>query len=288
MPRAVMSRRLLAVACTLVPAGSFAPTARSNRRLVSACEMLAEYESMSYRELQRACKDRGLRAVGRAPELLERLRAEPPPAALCVDGGDPSFGSHAELVAALHELRGDPLDGEAHGSPRMVTHRGPASARVAVIGEAPGADEDRLGEPFVGRAGRLLDEMFTCAGFAREELYVTNLVKRRPPANRDPTPAEIAFYAPWLMEELRLVAPRIVVTTGRLSMRAVLSEPRPISRVRGTWYAPDALACGAWGMPIFHPAYLLRNPSPDPGTPKSRTWHDVQEIRRKFDELAAG
>ena len=108
-----MSSRFLAVACTLVPAGSFAPAARSSQRLISACDMLAEFESMSYRELQRACKDRGLRAVGRAPELLERLKAQPPTTAVSVDGGGPSFDSHAELIAALHELRGDPLDGEA-------------------------------------------------------------------------------------------------------------------------------------------------------------------------------
>ena len=123
--RSAMSSRFLAVACTLVPAGSFAPAARSSQRLISACDMLAEFEH----ELSRvaaACKDRGLQSRRPRPELLERLKAQPPTTAVSVDGGGPSFDSHAELIAALHELRGDPLDGEAHGSPRMVTH-GPAS-----------------------------------------------------------------------------------------------------------------------------------------------------------------
>ena len=203
------------------------------------------------------------------------------------NGGQfPRFETHDDLERSLLDLTGDPL--ESTGA-RVVTFRGSPDARLMVIGEAPGAEEDKLGKPFVGRSGKLLDDILASVGFAERDVYITNIVKRRPPKNRVPLQWEILAYKPWLAEQLRLVDPDVVVLVGRTATSAVLKSvgaadaKAPISKLRGRWFTHD----GTWLMPIFHPAYLLRNPSPDPGTPKSRTWHDLQEIRRKHDELAA-
>jgi DNA polymerase len=151
-----------------------------------------------------------------------------------------------------------------------------------VIGEGPGANEDRLGKPYVGRSGQLLDKILQSVDFDTEtDIYVTNAVFRRPPNNRDPLPAELEYYTPYLMEGIRIVNPKIIMLTGRISMRVILNERQGITKVRGTWYERD----GRWVMPLFHPAYLLRNQQRTPGSPKALTWQDIQEIRRKFDEL---
>ncbi|KAG5177358.1 DNA polymerase bacteriophage-type [Tribonema minus] len=198
----------------------------------------------------------------------------------------PQFKDHAEMTAALLALTGDPLE-PAGG--RIVVYRGDPQAKLMVVGEAPGAMEDETGKPFVGRSGQLLDAILKAAGFDPEtDLYVSNIVRRRPPENRDPTTAEIAYYRPWLLEEIRLVNPAIIITTGRWSMRAVLNERRGITKVRGQWYAPGTtpdLPAATWAMPWFHPSYLLRNPTKDEGGPKWLTWVDAQEVRRKYDEL---
>ena len=142
--------------------------------------------------------------------------------------------------------------------------------------------EDAQGVPFVGRAGQLLDKIFAAVTIDTNRLcYVTNVVKRRPLNNRDPTAGEIAFYRRWLMEEIRLVDPAIVVLTGRHSMRTVLGKTDGITKVRGKWFDVD----GRFVMPIFHPSYLLRNPQRIPGSPKALTWDDIREVKRKIDEL---
>lgn len=201
----------------------------------------------------------------------------------CVLSSRPGdFKSFGELELSLQNLARDPLE-ESGG--RVVHYRGNPAAKLMVVGEAPGAREDEVGLPFVGRSGKLLDEIFSAAGFdVEEEVYFTNIVKRRPPANRDPLPGELEYYKPWLLDEIRLLNPWIVVCTGRISMAWLLSIKQKISSVRGQWVT---LPSGQWGMPIFHPSYLLRNPSRKAGSPKSLTWVDVQEIRRKYDECAA-
>lgn len=187
--------------------------------------------------------------------------------------------THDDIVAEMEALTDDPL---AHTGHNMVIYRGNPNARLMIVGEAPGANEDRLGQPFVGRSGKLLDRIFESAGFDTEnDIYVTNTVFRRPPDNRDPKPQELEYYKPYLMALIQVVDPVIIVTTGRFSMRVILNERQGITRVRGNWYPLD----GRWAMPIFHPAYLLRNPSREPGSPKALMWQDVREIRRKYDEL---
>ena len=132
------------------------------------------------------------------------------------------YKDHAALVAGLQSLTGDPLE---PGGGRIVVFRGSPSAKVMVIGEAPGALEDETGTPFVGRSGQLLDSILTAAGFdVANDIYVTNIVKRRPPENRDPTVKEIMFYRPFLMEEVRLVKPHIIITTGDGTSLTVLAH----------------------------------------------------------------
>lgn len=191
------------------------------------------------------------------------------------------FATHDEAIAALMALTDDPL--AAFGG-RMVIYRGNPRADLMIVGEGPGANEDQQGQPYVGRAGQLLDKILASVGFDRDQdVYVTNAVFRRPPENRDPTPEELAYYQPYLLELVRLVNPKIIMLTGRHSMKAILDERQPISRVRGQWYQRD----GRWIMPVFHPAYLLRNPSREPGSPKWLMWQDAQAIRRKYEELSA-
>lgn len=186
----------------------------------------------------------------------------------------PQYGSHAELVEDALAMRGDPL--EADGG-RVVLFRGSTQADLVVIGEGPGAEEDRQGLPFVGESGQLLDRIFRYAGFYPEQhLYVTNAVKRRPKNNRDPLTGEVAYYHGLLREELRLVDPKIVIIAGRIALKAMLPDAPGISRIRGKWFQlGDAIA-----MPIFHPSFILRFPSK-----KGLMRDDVLEIRRKYLEL---
>jgi DNA polymerase len=192
----------------------------------------------------------------------------------------PHYATHADLIAAMHALTDDPL---AATGARICIWRGNPEADLMVIGEGPGKNEDEQGKPYVGRAGQLLDRILEAAGFdSQNGVYVTNTVFRRPPGNRDPLPAELAYYKPYLLEAIRLVNPKVILLTGRFSMRQILGDDTPtISRVRGQWFQRDS----RWIMPIFHPAYLLRNPSREKGSPKALTWHDIQAVRAKYDEV---
>ena len=195
------------------------------------------------------------------------------------------FNSLDELVAHMMTMEDDPLFPQGTS---MVIYRGNPQARLMVVGEAPGTEEDRQGKPFVGRSGQLLDQILGAVNLDPEkDIFVTNAVFRLPPGDngkplRKPTPDEIDFYKPYLMEIIRLVDPRIILLTGGVSMRSVLDETRlGITKMRGKWHEWH----GRWVMPIFHPAYLLRNPSRQPGSPKALTWDDIREVRRKYDEL---
>jgi DNA polymerase len=168
----------------------------------------------------------------------------------------------------------------------MVIYRGNPESRLMIIGEAPGTEEDRQGKPFVGRSGQLLDQILEAAGFDPEEdVFITNAVFRLPPGDggkplRKPTPDEIEFYKPYLLELIRLVDPLIMLLAGNAATESIIGETG-ITKLRGNWYEWH----GRWVMPIFHPAYLLRNPTRDPGGPKALTWQDIKEVKRKYDEL---
>jgi len=191
----------------------------------------------------------------------------------------PHFETHAALIAALEALTGDPL--EAAGT-NICIYRGNPQASLMIIGEGPGAEEDRLRKPFVGPSGQLLDRILQAVNFdPATDVYITNVIKRRPPHNRNPTPAEINAYAPYLFEQIRLIDPKIIMLTGKFAMLTILDEKRGITKVRGQWYERQ----DRWIMPVFHPAYLLRNPEKHPGSPKALMWDDIRAIRAKYDEL---
>lgn len=195
------------------------------------------------------------------------------------------FDNFDELVETMMAMEDDPL---FPAGTNMVIYRGNPSARLMIIGEAPGTEEDRQGKPFVGRSGQLLDQILIAVGFDPEvDVFITNAVFRLPPGDggkplRKPTPDEIQFYKPYLLEIIRLVDPWIMLLSGNAATESILGETG-ITKLRGNWYP----WYGRWAMPIFHPAYLLRNPTRKPGGPKALTWDDIQEVRRKFDEMQA-
>jgi uracil-DNA glycosylase len=157
---------------------------------------------------------------------------------------------------------------------------GNRGAEVLVIGEAPGADEDRQGEPFVGRAGQLLNSMLRAFGQPRETVYIANVLKCRPPGNRDPSPAEVASCLPYLQRQIELVAPRLILVVGRIAAQTLLATDTPIGRLRGHVHR-----FGARGTPLvvtYHPAYLLRSPAE-----KRRAWVDLKAARAELARLRA-
>jgi uracil-DNA glycosylase len=193
------------------------------------------------------------------------------------------FHSLDNLVETMMKLEDDPL---FPAGTNMVIYRGNPEAKLMIVGEAPGTEEDRLGKPFVGRSGQLLDQILQAAGFDPEkDVFITNAVFRLPPGEggkplRKPTSDEIAYYKPYLLEIIRLIDPVIMLLTGNVSTESILGKVG-ITKLRGQWFEWN----GRWVMPIFHPAYLLRNPSKQPGSPKALTWDDIREVRRKYDEL---
>ena len=193
------------------------------------------------------------------------------------------FASFDDLVDYMMKMEDDPL---FPAGTNMVIYRGNPAAKLMIIGEAPGTNEDRLGKPFVGRSGQLLDQILNAAGFDPEEdVFVTNAVFRLPPGDdgkplRKPTNDEIDYYQPYLLEIIRLIDPVIMLLTGNVATQSMLGQ-MGITKLRGQWFDYN----GRFAMPIFHPAYLLRNPTRTPDGPKALTWRDIQEVRRKYDEL---
>jgi DNA polymerase len=160
-----------------------------------------------------------------------------------------------------------------------VFSRGNPDARLCFVGEAPGADEDAQGLPFVGRAGQLLDRMIGAMGLAPErDVYVCNILKCRPPGNRRPEPEEMATCIPYLHEQLELVQPRVIVALGNTAVGALLDTKLGITKLRGHWklYRGKTLV-----MPTYHPSYLLR-PSPQQVEAKRQAWEDLQLVMREL------
>jgi DNA polymerase len=150
---------------------------------------------------------------------------------------------------------------------------GQQNADLMIIGEAPGADEDRQGEPFIGRAGRLLNAMLRAIGLDREDVFIANILKCRPPNNRDPSAAEIACCTPYLSRQIELVAPRALLAVGRIAAQHLLQSDQAIGRLRG-----KAMSFGTARIPIvatYHPAYLLRSP-----LAKSKAWQDLVLVKQ--------
>ena len=168
------------------------------------------------------------------------------------------------------------------GRTQVVFSRGNPEARLMFVGEAPGADEDRQGLPFVGKAGQLLDRILEAAGIDPNEVYITNVVKCRPPNNRTPLPDEVKICTQlWLLPEIEIVRPQIIVPLGSVATQFFLGQKVSITKARGQWFEWNGIKV----FPMFHPAYLLRNPSRAPGSPKALTWRDIQEVKRALDAL---
>lgn len=177
----------------------------------------------------------------------------------------------------------------ANAGTRVVISRGNPKAKILLVGEAPGPQENIQGIPFIGRAGKILEKIFEAAAFDSEkDIYITNSVFRMPPGKegknfRKPNSKEIAHYRPYLFDIIRLINAPIILLTGNVACEAVLGRTG-ITRMRGKWVKLDGRSI----MPLFHPSYLLRNPSKKAGAPKSLMWDDIREVRRKYDILDAG
>jgi uracil-DNA glycosylase len=193
------------------------------------------------------------------------------------------YSSLDAVLRAIRNMKNDPL---ADAGTNVVISRGNPEAKLLIIGEAPGPQENIKGKPFVGPAGQLLDKVLQSANFDPEkDVYIINSVFRMPPgaegkAFRKPSTKEVEYYRPFVFEIIRLVDPLIILLTGNIALQSVLDKTG-ITSLRGQWFEAD----GRWLMPIFHPSYLLRNPERGPGSPKALMWDDIKEARRKYDEL---
>ena len=213
-----------------------------------------------------------------------------PPAALTESLGEAAqsarrLASGADSVAALAALvagfDGCPLKRTATNT---VFIDGNPAAPVIIIGEAPGADEDRIGRPFVGRAGQLLDRMLAAIGLDRSGVLITNVIYWRPPGNRTPTAAEIASCLPFVFRLIALVHPKVLVLSGGTAAGALLAQGQGITRLRGRWFdlAVPGLDQPVPTLPMFHPSFLLRTPER-----KREAWRDLLSLRARLDELLA-
>lgn len=166
----------------------------------------------------------------------------------------------------------------------IVFSSGNPEAKIMLVGEAPGYWEDVKAEPFVGKAGQLLDKIFLSVGLSREkDIYICNTLKCRPPENRDPLPDEKTACYEYLKAQIDIIKPKIILICGRVSLNTFFPELNcGISKVRGKWFDGEN---GVKMMPIFHPSYLLRNDSRTKGSPKWLMWQDIQEIKRVYDSL---
>ena len=166
---------------------------------------------------------------------------------------------------------------------KTVFSAGIPNNKLMLIGEAPGYYEDQQGEPFVGKAGQLLDRIFASVGLSRgKDVYICNTLKCRPPENRDPLPEEKEACREYLDEQIRILKPRIILLCGRVAVNSMLNTNQGITKVRGKWFEGPYFSKM---MPIFHPSYLLRNDSREKGSPKWLMWQDIQEIKKVYDQL---
>jgi uracil-DNA glycosylase len=165
------------------------------------------------------------------------------------------------------------------GRTKLVFGVGSPHAELMFVGEGPGADEDQQGEPFVGRAGQLLTKMIEAMGYQRSDVYIANVVKCRPPGNRNPEPDEMEACEPFLKAQLRAVAPKAIVALGKIAAQTLLRDTTPISKLRGRWASYE----GTRLMPTFHPAYLLRSPEE-----KKKAWEDLQLVMKELGKIPPG
>lgn len=221
-------------------------------------------------------------AAGYRPSTAPSITAVPRPAAAAAAaaaGASACAAGAATLAELLEALRG--FDGCAlrQTAMNLVFADGNPKARVMLIGEAPGEDEDRQGKPFVGASGKLLDRMLAGIGLDRTSVYITNILPWRPPGNRSPTPAEIAACLPFVERHIALVDPALLVLLGGTAAKTLLGRSEGVTRLRGRWfdYGSPGLPRPIPALALYHPAYLLRSP-----VHKRDTWRDLLSLRRKL------
>src|SRR5437763_11024490 len=228
----------------------------------------------------------GVAGVSRDPAWRRRA-ASPRPAP---DAGSPSAPegvppasplafsrSSAEALVAVREDIGDCTRCKLHtlGRTQVVFGVGRADADLMFVGEAPGADEDEQGIPFIGRAGQLLTKIIEAIDLKRDDVYIANIIKCRPPQNRNPEPDEVASCEPFLFRQVDIIKPKVIVALGKYAAQTLLRTDAPISKIRGKQFDYR----GATLIPTFHPAYLLRNPSS-----KREVWDDMKLVKRLLAE----
>jgi uracil-DNA glycosylase family 4 len=208
--------------------------------------------------------------IDNAAQTASQPSARPAPAALASPLA--RVGNLDELRAAIGDCRRCKL---CAGRTNIVFGVGNPKAKLMFVGEGPGRDEDLQGEPFVGRAGQLLTDIITKGmGLRRQDVYIANVVKCRPPENRNPEPDEVAACEPFLKKQIDLIGPQIIVGLGTFAVQALLQSKVPISRVRGNWHSYHGIKL----MPTFHPAYLLRSPAD-----KKLVWEDIKKVMKEMN-----
>jgi len=224
-------------------------------------------------------EDAGALLADVARGLAERLRFH---RALGIDTlplrGQPLAGSTAALRRVEASIDGCTRCKLSRGRTTIVFGSGDPEARLLIIGEGPGEEEDRQGKPFVGRAGQLLTRMLESVGITRDEVYICNIVKCRPPGNRNPEPDEIASCAPFLAGQLAAIRPGVICALGTFAAQTLLRTKEPISRIRGQLHAYGSAVL----VPTYHPAFLLRNPGP---AYRRFAYDDLKLIRREYDRV---
>lgn len=186
----------------------------------------------------------------------------------------PLHGTGSDALLSIRRAMGEcSRCGLCESRSRIVFGTGNPRARLVFVGEGPGAEEDAQGVPFVGAAGQLLTRMIEAMGLRREDVYICNVVKCRPPGNRNPAPAEVEACEPFLREQLRAIGPEVIVALGKFAAQVLLREETPITRLRGRWRTYEGIDL----LPTFHPAYLLRSPEE-----KGKAWADLQLVMARL------
>jgi DNA polymerase len=249
-------------------------------------DRLEYYEDLGIGPFYRNRSATGAGATEPAPQTVSAPQSVPSPAMVSASpaarepvptapaGSDSLFASaeriEGDTLERIREDIGECTRCKLHKSrTRIVFGDGNARAELAFVGEGPGQDEDRQGLPFVGRAGKLLTQMIEAMGLEREDVYICNVVKCRPPGNRTPERDETSTCLPFLERQLAVVQPKVIVCLGNVATQALLGTGEPMARVRGKWFNWH----GAKLLPTYHPAYLLRNPNA-----KGIVWEDLQKV----------
>jgi uracil-DNA glycosylase len=237
------------------------------------------FRDLGFREIYRAVPHPGPSPASR-PSPAPPARAVPLRAGSDAVASDPALrpvvpADFSSLAALAEFAAGCPRCKLSSSRTHLVFGQGSERARLMFVGEAPGADEDAQGLAFVGRAGQLLTKIIEAIGLSREEVFIANVLKCRPPENRNPEPDEVAACLPYLREQIRLIAPRIIVTLGTFATQAILETETSIGKLRGRFHPLGPVRV----MPTYHPAFLLRSPER-----KKDVWADMKLVRDALNE----